>query len=89
MSLERHVLKNELVSFSYKFRYQGVSCHTLRHTFASRAVRIADVNLVRVWLGHSSLVMTQRYLHITHDYERSAIELLNEPTSHRRLAPLE
>lgn len=51
--------------------------HKLRHTFASTALE-AGVTLeeLRVLLGHSSIVQTARYLHLTSSATRSAIERL-------------
>lgn len=43
----------------------GFSLHTLRHTCASRLVqRGASLQEVKEWLGHSSIVMTERYAHL-------------------------
>src|SRR4051812_14056192 len=41
-----------------------VSCHSLRHTFATQKVR-AGINLRQVqdWLGHANLNTTQIYVH--------------------------
>jgi integrase len=47
----------------------GVTCHTLRHTCASRLVQ-RGVSLYRVkdWLGHSSITVTERYAHLKPDH---------------------
>lgn len=56
---------------------QGVSIHTLRHTFASHLVMSgADLYTVQKLLGHSSIKTTEIYAHLAPDYLRTAIERL-------------
>lgn len=44
---------------------KGVTLHTLRHTCASRLVQAGmDLYRVKEWLGHSSIVVTERYAHL-------------------------
>ncbi len=38
-------------------------CHLLRHTFATRLVKVCDIRTVQNVLGHSRLDTTQRYTH--------------------------
>jgi site-specific recombinase XerD len=51
--------------------------HDLRHTFASRLV-MAGVPLRQVqrYLGHSTIVTTERYAHLSPEHERANIEKL-------------
>ena len=51
--------------------------HDLRHTAASRLV-MAGVELytVKEILGHKTLVMTQRYAHLSPAHQRQAVERL-------------
>ena len=43
---------------------EGVTWHTLRHTFASRLLeRGADIMTVKELLGHSTVTVTMRYTH--------------------------
>jgi site-specific recombinase XerD len=43
---------------------EGVTWHTLRHTFASRLLaKGADIVTVKELLGHSTIVVTMRYAH--------------------------
>ncbi len=53
---------------------EGLRFHDLRHTFASRLVRNGvDIGAVRKLLGHSSLLVTQRYVHSDEKTLRSAV----------------
>lgn len=52
--------------------------HCLRHTFASRLIaKGADIETVRDLCGHSSLAVTQIYLHTNDRQKRSAVDLLD------------
>ena len=56
---------------------EGVTWHTLRHTFASRLVdRGVDIVTVKELLGHSSITVTMRYTHTNLDSKRAAVEKL-------------
>jgi excisionase family DNA binding protein len=59
---------------------EGFRFHDARHTFASRLVaKGADVATVRDLLGHSSLRVTERYIHSAQEQKRKAVELLEDP----------
>ena len=63
----------------------GLRFHDLRHTFASRLVRNnIDIGTVRKLLGHSTLLVTQRYVHSDETMLRSAVGSLvrNEDLLH-------
>jgi excisionase family DNA binding protein len=55
----------------------GLRFHDLRHTFGSRLVeKGVDIETVRSLLGHSSIAITQRYVHSTDERRRAAVEKL-------------
>jgi site-specific recombinase XerD len=58
-------------------KIQGVTWHTLRHTFASRLV-VAGVDLktVQDLMGHKVIAMTARYAHLSPEHKPSALERL-------------
>ena len=54
-------------------RRQMVTFHTLRHTFASwLALQGETILTIKELLGHKSLVMTERYSHLTPDHKQQA-----------------
>ncbi|MCD6353507.1 MAG: site-specific integrase [Proteobacteria bacterium] len=54
-----------------------VSFHTCRHTFASRLVNDGvDLYVVKDLMGHSSILMTERYSHLTKEIKRAAVDVL-------------
>jgi integrase len=56
--------------------------HDLRHTFASHMVmRGASIKEVQEILGHKSLTMTVRYAHLSQEYKKKAVNLLNGLTA--------
>lgn len=55
----------------------GLTFHALRHTAGSRMIeRGVDVITVKEIMGHSSVVVTQRYLHTRQELMRRAVEVL-------------
>ena len=58
---------------------ENLRFHDLRYTFASRLIqRGVDVETVRSLLGHSSILITQRYVHSTDKRKKSAAAVLAE-----------
>ena len=52
----------------------GATWHTLRHTFASRAVMAGvDIRTVQELMGHSTIMMTVRYAHLSPAHLRTAV----------------
>lgn len=52
--------------------------HVLRHTFASRMMRVTNARVVQELLGHKQLSSTQVYMHPNEDDKRKAIDSLRE-----------
>jgi site-specific recombinase XerD len=53
--------------------------HALRHSFASHlAMRGASAKEVQELLGHGSLQMTMRYMHLSPQARRDAVRLLDD-----------
>ena len=59
---------------------EGVTWHTLRHTFASRLVmRGVNLRTVQLLMGHKCISMTARYAHLAAHHKRAAVELILPP----------
>jgi len=59
---------------SWKVLGRPVHPHVLRHTFASRLMRVTNSSTVQQLLGHKYLSSTQIYCHPNEDDKRQAIE---------------
>lgn len=56
----------------------GLRFHDLRHTFASRLIeKGVDIVTVKELLGHSTIILTQRYTHSRSEQRRRAVEQLD------------
>ena len=63
---------------------EGLRFHDFRHTFATRLVRKGvDVETIRSILGHSTISVTQRYMHSNSAQKKAAVDLLNEETANK------
>ena len=58
---------------------KNMTLHQLRHTFASRILKIGvDINIVSQWLGHGNISTTyDTYIHATKSQENVAVQLLS------------
>ena len=53
------------IPFSDTTRTGGLRIHDLRHTFATRHIkRHRNLMLTKTIMGHSSIAMTERYVHL-------------------------
>ncbi|WP_280138727.1 tyrosine-type recombinase/integrase [Eubacterium maltosivorans] len=57
---------------------KNMTVHQLRHTFASRILKIGvDINVVSQWLGHENISTAYDiYIHATKSQENVAVQLL-------------
>ncbi|MBK8170736.1 MAG: site-specific integrase [Sandaracinaceae bacterium] len=54
-----------------------ISWHKLRHTFASHlAMDNADIKTIQEYMGHSTVAMTLKYMHLAPGHKREAIDRL-------------
>jgi integrase/recombinase XerD len=69
----RHVRKAGAATPS--LRGQNVTPHTIRHTTAMHLLQSGvEVNVIRSWLGHTSIATTNRYIEIDLAMKRKAME---------------
>ncbi|MBA7530371.1 Tyrosine recombinase XerC [subsurface metagenome] len=66
--LERHAIKSI---------HRHCNPHMLRHTFATKLIKQADIKVVQEILGHSGLQSTQIYLHPSSSDKLDAVNKLN------------
>jgi integrase len=56
---------------------EGLTFHDLRRTFGTRLLELGtNIRTIQKYYGHSSLVVTERYLHPQDDLGKDAVELL-------------
>src|SRR5258705_5339429 len=70
-------LNAEIRKACKRARIREITCHTLRHTFASHLVMAgASLKAIQELLGHSNIQMTMRYAHLTPSSLRQTVKLL-------------
>jgi len=74
------IYPNESPKLTYRFNNgirdprQKITFHTLRHTFASwLALQGTPILTIKELLGHQTLVMTERYSHLSPDQKKDAV----------------
>jgi integrase len=62
---------------------EGITWHTLRHTFASGLIRSGtDIVTVKELLGHSTIVVTMRYAHTNDETKTRAVNGIKSSDSY-------
>lgn len=69
-------VENIIQSAGMKAFGRRINPHMLRHTFASRLMRVTNMRTVQELLGHSYITSTQIYTHPNEDDKKQAIQLL-------------
>lgn len=73
--INRQTIFYFIKEYAEKCGLQGVSPHTLRHSFATHLIQnSADVRSVQQMLGHADISTTQIYTHITDTHLRKTYE---------------
>lgn len=76
--------KGILVRACKKAGVKNFRWHDLRHTFCSRLVMAGvDLRTVQELAGHKSILMTQRYAHLSPGHQRAAVMALDEANRHQ------
>ena len=77
--MEPRVLQYRLEKYTQACGLEGVHFHTLRHTFATRAVEVGfEIKSLSEILGHASVTITlDRYVHSSLELKRNNMHKLN------------
>ena len=69
-------IENIINTAALKCFGRRINPHMLRHTFASRLLRVTNMRTVQELLGHSCITSTQIYTHPNEDDKKEAIETM-------------
>ena len=73
-AITTRTIQRRVHHYGITLRYRHLTPHVLRHTFATRLLRVSNLVTVQQALGHRRITTTQRYTHPTSDEMRTAIE---------------
>lgn len=75
-----NIIRRSGIALEYMGMVSGhITCHTLRHTFATRAIESGiEPQILKAILGHSSITMTMDlYVHVLEEEKINGMKLLN------------
>lgn len=77
--MEPRTLQYRIEKYTHACGLEGIHAHTLRHTFATRAVEVGfEIKSLSEVLGHSTTTITlERYVHSSIELKRSNMNKLN------------
>lgn len=70
-------VENIINTAALKVFGRRINPHMLRHTFASRLLRVTNMRTVQELLGHNCITSTQIYTHPNEDDKKQAIETMD------------
>ena len=76
--MEPRTLQYRIEKYTRECGLEGVHAHTLRHTFATRAVEVGfEIKSLSEVLGHANTSITlERYVHSSMDLKRANMDKL-------------
>ena len=76
--MEPRTLQYRLEKYTRECGLEGIHCHTLRHTFATRAVEVGfEIKSLSEVLGHATTTITlERYVHSSMELKRNNMSKL-------------
>lgn len=71
-------IQRTLHKLGYAALGRAVTPHQLRHTFATRLLRVTDIRTVQMALGHRNVSTTQVYTHPDMNHLQQAVQRMSE-----------
>lgn len=76
--LTTRTLERIITAAGEKALGRPVNPHMLRHTYATKLLRVTDIRTVQELLGHKNLSSTQIYTHVNDEDKRNAVENMED-----------